>query len=260
MCLLLTGCRTALEHDVAAPAGLATLGPGAAPGNERGPGGFVPRGSARNFYAGAGGRLWYYTNHYYWVHPPLPIDDLWIKGEVVEEFQDLRRWPDGEIVAGPEPKTTVEYWRVGTNGRSVRLDNHKDYCLLSDDYTAGAIAVRVTLTLGRLVVENIKGEWRAPEDAYVLESRNYSGGGGIGADQARFEPLASEAVTVWAYEIPWSTHPQRMTRSRWKRLTLPSWRLVERRRPPRSATPTPVVTPGDLSTDLEHARSLGARE
>ncbi len=170
----------------------------------------------------------------------------------------MRRWPDGEAVDGPEPKTTVEYWRVGANGRSVRLDNHKDYCLLSDDYTEGAIVVQVALTLGRLLVRDADGAWQEPKDAYVLESRNYSGGGGIGADQARFEPLASEAVTVWGYRIPWSTHPQRMTRSRWKRLSLPTWRLVERRAPPRPASRTPVITPGDTPTDLDHARTLGA--
>ncbi len=35
-----------------------TFGKGAAPGNAKGPGGFVSRGRARNFYAAGGGRLW----------------------------------------------------------------------------------------------------------------------------------------------------------------------------------------------------------
>lgn len=222
-----------------------TLGVGASPGNGRGPGGFVPRKAARNFYAGAGGRLWYYMNHYYWVPPATPTEDLWIRAEVEEEFRDLRRWPNGVAVAGPEPKVTVEYWEVGKGGRSVRLDNHKDYCLLSDRYSAGSIVVRVTLTLGRLVVCDGAGRWGPPEDAYVLESRNYSGGGGIGPACARFEALQREAETVWGYQVPWSTHPQRLTRSSWLRLAVPAWRLLERRAPP--AAPAPVLTPGDTA-------------
>ena len=219
------------------------LGDGAAPGDKDGPGGFVPRGSRRSFYTASGGRLWYYVNNYYWVSESAPLEDLWIKGEVVEEFQDLRRWPDGARVDGPEPKRTVEYWRVGSTRRSVRLDNHKDFCLLSDAYTAGAIEVRVTLTLGRLVVRDTRDRWGPAREAYVLESRNYSGGGGIGADHARFAPLPYEAVTVWGYRIPWSTHPQRLTRSGWQRLELPAWSLLERRPPSHVPTRDPVITP-----------------
>ena len=145
----------------------APLGNGASPGDAKGPGGFVPRGSARNFYAGAGGRLWYYMNSYYWVSSTAPREDLWIKCEVVEQFRDLRQWPDGAPVEGPEPKVTVEYWEVGPTGRSVRLDNHKDYCLLADKYTAGVITVKVTLTLGHLKVKDKRARWGAAEKAYV---------------------------------------------------------------------------------------------
>ena len=151
------------------------LGEGAAPGDKRGPGGFVSRGAARNFYAAAGGRLWYYMNNYYWAPASAPLDDLWIKTEVVEEFTDLRCWPDGAPAVSPEPKATVEYWRVGSTRRSVRLDNHKDFCLLADGYTAGSICVEVTLTLGRLEVRDARDRWVRPRDAYVLASRNYSG-------------------------------------------------------------------------------------
>lgn len=253
--LLVGACRVPLAADSGAPAPAEgetqtvarevpiALGEGAAPGNKDGPGGFVPRGSMRNFYAGAGGRLWYYMNNYYWVSPTAPREDLWIQAEVVEEFRDLERWPDGRAVPGPEPKVTVEYWEVGPTGRSVRLDNHKDYCLLSDLYTAGKVAIRVTLTLGRVEVRDAKGNWDRPREAYVLESRNYSGGGGIGADNARFCALAGEAVNVWGYEVPWDTHPQRLTRSSWQRLELPEWTLLERRPPP--SAPGPVITPSD---------------
>jgi len=225
------------------PLARASLGEGAAPGDARGPGGFVPRGALKNFYSAGGGRLWYYMNNYYWVSSTAPEDDLWIKAEVIEEFQDLRTWPDGTAATAPPPKVTVEYWEVGPNRRSVRLDSHKDFCLLSDQYTAGAIAVQVTLTLGRLRVRAGDEGWEQPKEAYVLESRNYSKRDGIGADRARFDPLSTEDVTVWAYRVPWSTHPQRVTRSSWRRLELPTWELLERRFPPGTAVPVPVVTP-----------------
>jgi hypothetical protein len=265
--LLLGSCRASLRDAMpsAAPApsaarpaqpfavetaahGVARLGEGAAPGNTKGPGGFVPRGSRRNFYTAAGGRLWYYLNNYYWVPATLPREDLWIKAQVVEEIRELRRWPDGRAIAGPAPKVTVEYWEIGHKGRSVRLDSHKDFCLLSDEMSAGAITVEVTLTLGRLRVrEKVRKKkddaWIRPGEAYVLESRNYSGGGGIGADQARFEPLLTEAVTVWRYRIPWSSHPQRLTRSNWRSLKVPRWALAARK--PHAQVPVlpPVVTP-----------------
>jgi len=244
VCLLLGACRVPLptgegttapvegETRTVAREVAQALGEGAAPGNKDGPGGFVPRGTMRNFYAGAGGRLWYYMNNYYWAPPTACLASLWIKAEVVEEFRDLRRWPDGRSVPGPEPKRTVEYWEVGRTRRSIRLDNHKDYCLLSDQYTAGAVVIRVTLTLGHVQVRDAKGRWGYPREAYVLESRNYSGGGGIGAENARFDALQGEAVTVWGYEVPWSTHPQRLTRSTWQDLELPEWSLLERRPPP----------------------------
>jgi hypothetical protein len=226
---------TSVAATEAPPRPVSELGPGASPGNARGPGGFVPRGSMRNFYAGAGGRLWYYLNNYYWVPEAVPREDLWIKAEVVEEFRDLRTWPDGAAVAGPAPKTTVEYWEVGPSGRTVWVDNHKDYCLLKDGYSAGAITVEVTLTLGRLQVKDERDAWGDPEEPYVLESRNYRGGGGIGAARARFRALPTEAVTVWAYAVPWSTHPQRLTRSNWKRLVVPEWELKARRSPAAAA-------------------------
>lgn len=224
------------------------LGAGAAPGGTKGPGGFVPRGSRRNFYTAAGGRLWYYLNNYYWAPPDLPREDLWIHAEVVEEIRDLRRWPDGRALAAAAPKVTVEYWEVGRKGRSIRLDSHKDFCLLSDQLTAGAITVEVVLTLGRLRVRDKDGTWGRPADAYVLEARNYSGGGGIGAERTRFEPLPTEAVTVWRYRIPWSSHPQRFTRSSWRRLKAPSWHLVESK--PHAAVPIrpPAVTPAVTET------------
>ena len=184
-------------------------------------------------------------NCYYWASETAPLDDLWIKAEVVESFQNLRRWPDGASVDGPAPKVTVEYWKVGKTRRAVRLDNHKDFCLLSDQYTAGAIVVGVTLTQGRLRVRDAKGRWGTSREGYVLESRNYSGGGGIGAESARFVPLASEAVTEWGYRVPWSTHPQRLTRSSWQRLQLPAWGPPARRPPPHDPAREPVITPSE---------------
>lgn len=242
--LLLAACRVALLSEVATvpaagadasamPAALdvARLGDGAAPGGAEGSGGFVPRGTRRNFYAGPGGRLWYYLNNYYWISETSPRDDLWIRAEVHEQFTGLRRWPRGEAVPPTAPKETLEYWAVGPTGRSVRLDNHKDYCRLDDHYTEGAIEVRVTLTLGRLQVREDGGVWGRPRENYVLEFRNYRDDRGIGADRVRFEALDTEAVTVWGYRIPWATHPQRLTRSSWKRLEVPTWELLERRAP-----------------------------
>lgn len=228
---------------------VAALGEGAAPGNEDGPGGFVPRGTARNFYAAAGGRLWYYLNNYYWAPASAPRADLWIKAEVVEEFRDLTRWPDGAAVRGPDPKVTVEYWKVGSTGRSVRLDNHKDYCLLSDQYTAGAIEVRATLELGHVLVADKKGRFAKPGEAYVLERRNYNDDRGIGAERTRFEPLRGYPVTVWGYRVPWSTHPARLTRSDWQDLEAPEWRLLETRQGARRTAP--VLTAPDDAGPLD---------
>ena len=237
------GCR-GLRLAGPEPAAAANLGSGAAPGNADGPGGFVPRGEARNFYAGAGGRLWFYFNNYYWAPRTAPPADLWVKAEVVAEFRELRKWPDGASVPSPEPKVTVEYWRMGPGGRSVRIDNHKDYCLLSDGYCAGAIEVKVTLALGHVRAKDAKGRWSRPEEAYVLESRNYNDDRGPGADHMSFEPLASEPVTVWGYRIPWSTHPARITRSQWQDLVLPAWTLLAKLPPAREAR-LPVTTLSD---------------
>jgi hypothetical protein len=242
--LLLGGCHGSLVDPAPPEPAVASLGEGAAPGGVDGPGGFVPRGEARNFYAGAGGRLWYYLNNYYWAPGTAPEGDLWIKAEVVAGFQGLRRWPDGARAPDPEPKVTVEYWRVGPRGRSVRLDNHKDYCLVSDGWSAGAVEVKVTLTLGRVRVADGRGVWETPSEAYVLERRNYTDDHGIGAERTRFVPLESEPVTEWGYRIPWSTHPERLTRSRWLDLELPTWSLLAKRAPPRDSR-APVTTPGE---------------
>ena len=234
---------TTPEHEVltALAPGSPILGAGAAPGNAKGPGGFVPRGKLRNFYAGPGGRLWYYMNNYYWVSDTAPLDKLWLKAEVTERFEGLRRWPDGNAVDGPEPKVTIEYWEVSPSGRTVWVDNHRDYVLLSDHYTAGAIVVDVRLTLGHVQARGSRG-WSDPEEPYLLESRNYGKGRGVGTAAVRFRPLRGESVNTWQYRVPWDTHPQRLTRSNWKRLPLPSWRFVDRKPPP-AAEQEPVVTP-----------------
>ncbi len=238
-----TGSSLVQPAEVPAPIDLATLGTGAAPGNAKGPGNFVGRGSARNFYTGRGGRLWFYMNNYYWVSETAPLEKLWIKADVIEEWQDLRKWPKGNFVPGPEPKVTSEYWMVGPTRRSVRIDNHKDYCLLSDGYTAGSISVKVTLTLGHLKVKDKRGRWVESRNGYILESRNYSGGGGLGSENARFVPLRTEAVTTWAYKVPFSTHPQRLTRSSWQDTKLPTWALEKRSAPPGAVRPARPVTP-----------------
>jgi hypothetical protein len=218
-------------------------GRGAAPGGERGPGGFVPRADARSFYAAAGGQLWYYLNLYYWA--PLGVDpeDLWIRAEVVEELQDLRRWPDATPANGPAPKTTVEYWAVGASGRTTTIDNHKDFFLASEGWCAGAIDVRITLEVGRLRVRDAKGAWERPTARYVLERRSYGTKPGIGSANARFEPLTEEPSNVWAYRIPWSTFPAKLVRSAWEGLVVPELRLV------RSSAPTPRARPAVLTAE-----------
>jgi hypothetical protein len=235
------GARRAAAPGSTAARSSAALGPGASPGNERGPGGFVPRGAAKNFYAAAGGRLWYYVNNYYWAPATAREPGTWLKAEVVERFADLRRWPDEAPLDPPEPKVTVEYWLVGASGRTVEIDNHKDFLLRSDDYGAGAIEVSVTLTLGRVEVRDAKGVWGKPTASYVLERRNYGDDRGVGEDRTRFVPRETEPVTVWGYRVPWRTFPARLTRSNWEGLELPAWSLVERRpletaRKPRVAT------------------------
>lgn len=231
---------------------------GAAPGGTDGPGGFVARGSARNFYAGAGGRLWYYLNNYYWVPADLEASGVWIRAAVRADFQDLLRWPDRGALRSPPTKTTVEYWAVGPGQRSVRLDNHKDYWLLDPKTCAGCARVEVTLTLGRLHVRDEQGAWAAPTEGYVLESRNYRDDHppGIGAERARFEPLADRPTTTWAYTLPWATGTSPLTRSTWQDLEVPVWRLLDVRqdlapssseRPPLLAPVPPVVTPSEPS-------------
>jgi hypothetical protein len=251
---LAPGCRGAPllvpgPSDVARASAL-----GAVPGGADGPGGFVPRGSARSFYAGAGGRLWYYLNNYWWVASETagsPRDDeLWIRAEVRADFRALERWPERTPLASPPTKLTVEYWRVGPGGRSVRLDNHKDYWQLDPKTCAGVVEVEVTLTLGRLRLVGARGELVPPEDAWVLEHADYGDERGVGAARTRFTALADRPTTVWGYRIPWSTWPSPLTRSAWQDLDLPAWRLCSVTEPPDAAPgatpPTgPVVTPGD---------------
>ncbi len=220
-------------------------GRGAAPGDERGPGGFVPRRDARSFYSAGGGRLWYYLNHYYWAPSGVPTKDLWIRAEVVEEFRGLRRWPDGRPVDGPPPKVTREYWAVGASGRTVTIDNHKDFWLLRDAYCAGEIHVAVTLELGRLSVRDAGGAWGAPSAPYVLEERSFGDGRGIGREAARFEPHPRQPTTAWEYRVPWASCPARMTRSSWAELEVPAWVRVDRPLPARPPAPRPPVTTGD---------------
>ncbi len=215
-------------------------GRGAAPGDERGPGGFVPRREAKSFYSAGGGRLWYYLNTYYWAPEGLATDDLWIHAEVVERFADLRHWANGTPEPVPEakrpaPKRTVEYWQVGRTGRAITLDNHKDFCLLDDDLCTGAIEVTVTLRLGALRVRGEDGTWGSGRKPYLLAFRDYGDGRGIGVENTRFTALEDEPTTVWTYRVPWSSLPGRMTRSTWEELRVPTWALVERR-PPRAPT------------------------
>lgn len=264
--ILLAACRLSLDARMPArPEGEAAgtetaspppstaripgIGPGARPGDRTGPGGFQARGTLRSFYVGRGGRLWYYMNCYYWVTDSAleAEEDLWLKAEVVEQFTDLKTWPDGDEVMGPRPKVTLEYWEMTKTGRSVRLDNHRDFFLLDDMYSAGAIEVEVTLTLGRLEVRDKRGRWGRSKKAYVLVSRNYSGGGGIGDENTRFVPLETEAVTVWTYRVPWDVFPQRLTRSAWQAMKPPTWTFAERRPPPNLGRRAPVVTPHTIT-------------
>jgi len=242
-----------VDPDAGRPPTLADRqrGRGAAPGDERGPRGFVPRREAKSFYSAGGGRLWYYLNTYYWAPVGLATDDLWIRAEVVERFASLRRGQDTspEVVPTsrvPAPKRTAEFWKVGATGRAVTIDNHQDFCFLADDLCAGAIEVQVVLTLGRLRVRGADGGWEASAKPYVLEHRDDGDGRGIGAGNTRFTALDGEPTTAWAYRVPWSSLPGRMTRSTWEELRVPTWALVERR-PPRAPSPDDA-SPADPST------------
>lgn len=201
----------------------------------------MPRREARSFYSAGGGRLWYYLNHYYWAPPGLPTKDLWIRAEVVEEFRALKRWPDATPVSGPPPKATMEYWAVGASGRTITIDNHKDFWLLADGYCAGEIHVAVTLELGRLSVRGADGAWGPSPTSYVLEHRTYGDGRGIGSEAVRFESLEGRPATVWEYRVPWSSCPGRFTRSNWDALRVPAWVRVDRPQP----TPRSPVTTDD---------------
>ena len=214
---------------------------GAAPGDEHGPGGFVSRQEEKSFYPASGGQLWYYLNLYYWAPKGLDTKDLWIREEVVEEWQDLRHWPDGASVASPPPKVTHEYWEVGASGRTMAIDNHKDFWLEADGWCDGAIAVRMTLQLGRLRIRKPGQDWARPRAHYVLDRCSYGDAKGLGEGNARFEPLDGRPVTVWAYRIPWSEHPNKLTRSAWQRLKVPDIEFV-RREDAEPVARTPVTT------------------
>jgi hypothetical protein len=213
---------------------------GAAPGNEEGPGGFVPRKEKRTFYAASGGQLWYYLNLYYWAPKGCDTTDLWIKAEVVEVFKDLRRWPDASPVAPPPAKVTVEYWEVGPTGRTFRIDNHKDFWFEAENYCAGAVDVTMTVELGRVTVRDALGGWKRPDTHYVLDRRSYEPGAGIGAANIRFDPLARTPVNVWGYAIPWSKCPGRFLRSDWAETRVP--RIELRGSRPRASDESPVTT------------------
>jgi hypothetical protein len=218
---------------------------GASPGDERGPGGFVSRRDhgAETFYGASGGQLWYYLNLYYWVEKPTLSEhgpkDLWIREEVVETVSDLRRWPKGDAVPAPEPKTTLEYWKVGVSGRTITIDNHKDFWLESADLSSGRIRVSMTLTVGRLERRGEDGRWRAPAEPYVLERRNYGPKTKSPPPALRFAPIAGEPVNIWAYAIEWNAAPAKFTRSNWIGLPVPEIRLESSEVPPR---PAPAVT------------------
>lgn len=233
--------RASRAAATAAPHGPAGRRRGAAPGDERGPGRFVPRRDARTFYAATGGQLWYYLNLYYWAPEGADPKDLWIKAEVVEAMRGLRRWPDAAPAPAPAPKTTVEYWAVGASGRTMTIDNHKDFVLAADGWCAGAIEVTITLVPGRLRVRGGAGAWESPRTRYVVERRDFGAAVGVGEAGVRFEPLPAEPTTVWAYAIPWRTYPSKLVRSVWEGLPVPTLRLVDRIEP---AAPTraPVFT------------------
>jgi hypothetical protein len=199
---------------------------------------FVPK--DRPFYAASGGQLWYYLNLYYWAPKDVDPTDLWIRAEVVAIFRDLRKWPNASPVAAPAPKVTVEYWQVGASGRTVRIDNHKDFWLLAEDWCAGAIEVTTTLELGRVRAKGADGAWEKPKTAYVLDRKSYEPGAGIGAKNIAFDSMRREPVNVWKYVIPWSTCPARFVRSNWEDLRVPEITLC------RSTSPTgePVLTGG----------------
>lgn len=212
----------------------ATPPKGARPGDEKGPGGFVKRKVEHDeltFYTANGGRLWYYLNLFYWVPEGTVTDGLWIREEVVETFEDLKRWPDNAAAPSPEPKRTVEYWKVGPTGRTIEIDNHKDFWLESEGWNAGRIVVTMTVRLGRLTERGKDGTWTEPKAPYVAESKSYRflpGGARTprGVENLRFEDRKDEPENVWRYEIPWDGAPGRFTKSQWKALPVPEIRLV----------------------------------
>jgi hypothetical protein len=197
---------------------------------------------AETFYAASGGQLWWYLNLYYWVEKATlearGTEDLWIREEVVETVSDLRRWPKGEPVPPPEPKTTLEYWKVGASGRTITIDNHKDFWLEASDLSSGRIRVTMTLTVGRLSEHGKDGRWRAPAAPYVLERRNY-GPKTKPPAPLRFEPMPTEPVNTWAYAIAWDAFPAKFTKSNWIGLPVPRIALEKSETPPR---PAPAVT------------------
>lgn len=230
--------NAAASAATAAPGG---IGQGAAPGDERGPGGFVPRREARSFYSGSGGQLWYYLNLYYWASDHVGAKDLWIKAEVVETFKDLKRWPDASAAVAPQPKTTVEYWQVGASGRAIAIDNHKDFWLAADNLCAGTIDVTITLQLGRFQVKTRDGTWGKPRVPYVLDRKDYGKEAGLGRGNGTFDPLDGEPINVWGYTIVWATCPARFVRSNWEEMSVPEIRLI-RRVVPEPVRAAPVLT------------------
>ena len=225
----------------AAPASCSADPRGAAPGDEHGAPGFVPRREARSFYSGSGGQFWYYLNLYYWAPGCAEIKDLWIKAEVVASRKDLRRWPDGAPVAPAPAKTTVEYWQVGATGRAMAIDNHKDFWLAAENCCAGAIEVTMTLTLGRFQVKGPTGVWSMPRVPYVLDHRDYGADSGLRPGDGKFEPLEGEPTNVWGYAIAWSSCPARFVRSNWEGLAVPEIRLLRRIEPERSTRPAALT-------------------
>ena len=170
----------------------------------------------------------------------LDRTDLWIRAQVVATFRDLRRWPDSAPVEPPPPKVTVEYWRVGPSGRTVVIDNHKDFWSVDDDWCGGAVGVEMTLQLGHVRVRDGRGAWARPTLAYVLDRRSYEPKAGLGSRNIAFAPLPREPVNVWRYDLPWSACPGRFLRSNWAEMRVPDLRLSSSRPP----AGTPVLTGG----------------
>ncbi|MFM8387120.1 MAG: RHS repeat-associated core domain-containing protein, partial [Planctomycetia bacterium] len=199
------------------------------------------------------------TDLYFWG--PENARGLWVRSKVTVQLSNLRKAPDGTAVPAPQPKVTVEYWRVGEAGnRTIMPDTQKDMWSKDDDFCAGTITVTMDLQFGTLKVKDPKsGEWGDPQKHYKHTSATGHKANHVYESTVGYTPDGSDPVygsanvrfgavgpsTVWTYDITWDTCPTPCSSGKWSEAKRSRLRDVTPPPPAPPARPPGPVTPSE---------------